>query len=90
MEVEEKLKLIDNLCSFYALGREIYDSIKSSLQETPGMEIIVSSATLGDTVFIATLAAAYKEAHNVEHLIIVVKERQAQAVELSQSQVCGC
>ena len=81
MEINEKLQLIENLCGYYALGKEIYEVFKENIASSPNTEMIVSPANLGDTVFIATLSQAYKNAHNIEHLIICAKERQAQAVE---------
>ena len=81
MDYNQKLQLIDDLCNYYELGKEIYEILVKNAEEKPGTEIIVSPANLGDTVFIATLSTAYKKAHNVSSLIIVAKERQAEAVE---------
>ncbi len=80
-DVYKKLESIEDICNFYALGKQIYDTIRDSIDSAPGTEVIVSPANLGDTVFIATLAAAYKKAHNVERLILVAKNRQADAAE---------
>ncbi|MCR5603813.1 MAG: hypothetical protein K6G27_08945 [Lachnospiraceae bacterium] len=81
MDVNEKLKLIDDLCNYYILGKEIYEICVKSIGEKAGTEMIVSPANLGDTIFIATLSSAYKKVHNINHLLICAKRRQAQAAE---------
>ena len=80
-KISAKLQEIENICIYYSMGRDIYDSLKDTLQKNPGTEIIVSPANLGDSVFIATLANAYKKTYGVKNLIIVAKERQADAME---------
>jgi len=83
-EIEEWNKRLDWLnfiCTVYARGQEIYQVLANTLKDSPGAEMIVSSANLGDTVFIATLSKAYKEAYKVNYLMIFAKERQANAVE---------
>jgi len=81
IDLESRLKWLDFVCKVYARGKEIYDACAGVLEESPGAELIVSPANLGDTVFIATLAKTYKEVHNVKHLLIAAKQRQAEAVE---------
>ena len=81
LDYNYKLQLIDDLCNYYELFKEIYEILVKNAEEKTGTEIIVSPANLGDTVFIATLSTAYKKAYNVSNLIIVAKERQAEAVE---------
>lgn len=76
-----RLDWLDSICNLYSAGKEIYESIVRVLKENNGAEVIVSPANLGDTVFIATLAKAYKKAHGVKTLIIVAHKRQAEAVE---------
>ena len=80
-KINDKLQLIDDLCGYYAFGKQMYEMFADSMAKKPGMEMIVSPANLGDTVFIATLAKAYKQAHGVDKLIICAKKRQADAVE---------
>ncbi len=65
----------------YSKGKAIYDVCVNVLKESPGSELIVSPANLGDTVFIATLAKEYKKAHNINTLLIAAKQRQADAVD---------
>ena len=72
IDVDANLKWLDNVCNFYAKGKEIYDGCARILAESPGSELIVSPANLGDTVFIATLSVAYKKAHGVKNLLIAV------------------
>lgn len=81
IDVDANLKWLDNVCNFYAKGKEIYDGCARILAESPGSELIVSPANLGDTVFIATLSVAYKKAHGVKNLLIAAKQRQAEAAE---------
>ena len=80
-EYYKRLNWLDSICNIYAEGRDIYMMLADTLKKSPGVEMIVSSANLGDTVFIATLSKAYKETHNVKNLLICAKERQADAVE---------
>ena len=80
-EYFRRLKWLDSICDIYARGKAIYTMLAGTLKESASVELIVSPANLGDTVFIATLSKAYKEAHNVKNLIICAKERQADAVE---------
>ncbi len=81
VDFNERLQLIENICQYYAFGKELYDALSKNLEESPGVEVIVSPANLGDTVFIATLSSAYKSVHNIDKLIIVAKKRQAEAAE---------
>ena len=80
-ECYRRLNWLDNVCNYYMRGLDIYLALANTLRDVPGTEMIVSPANLGDTVFIATLAKAYKEVHHVNHLLICAKERQACAVE---------
>lgn len=81
IDVEANLKWLDNVCNFYAKGKAIYDECAKILADSPGSELIVSPANLGDTVFIATLSAAYKKVHGVKNLLVAAKQRQAEAAE---------
>jgi len=65
----------------YNAGHNLYNMIAQTLEETEDTQVIVSPANLGDTVFIASLAEEYKKTYNIKNLIIVAKERQAQAVK---------
>lgn len=76
-----RLKWLDDVCITYDKGKQIYDSLVQILNENSETEVIVSPANLGDTVFIASLSEAYKKTHGIKNLIIVAKERQAEAVE---------
>ena len=80
-ECYKRLDWLDSLCKIYSNGFELYQVLANILKKSPGTEMIVSPANLGDTVFIATLAKAYKEAHQIKNLLICAKERQANAVE---------
>lgn len=80
-EYFRRLNWLDSVCDIYAKGKEIYTMLAETLKESSGVELIVSPANLGDTVFIATLSMAYKETHHINNLIICAKERQAEAVE---------
>lgn len=80
-EINNKLNWLDLVCNMYATGKEIYEACKDSMDSMPDAEIIVSPANLGDTVFISSLASAYKKAHGVGHLMIMAKKRQAEAAE---------
>ena len=75
-ECYRRLNWLDSICNIYARGFELYQVLANTLKKSPGTEMIVSPANLGDTVFIATLAKAYKEAHHVNKLLICAKERQ--------------
>ncbi|MBO6147957.1 MAG: hypothetical protein J6O55_01300 [Lachnospiraceae bacterium] len=76
-----RLDWLDSICNIYARGLELYQVLAKTLKESSGTELIVSPANLGDTVFIAALSKAYKEAHGVKNLLICAKESQAEAVE---------
>ncbi len=76
-----RLDWLDSICNIYAKGLELYQVMANTLKESPGTEIIISPANLGDTVFIATLSKAYKSEHHIQNLLICAKERQANAVE---------
>ena len=80
-ECYRRLNWLDSICNIYARGFELYQVLANTLKKSLGTEMIVSPANLGDTVFIATLAKAYKEAHRVNKLLICAKERQADAAE---------
>ena len=80
-EYYRRLDWLDTLCKIYSNGFALYQVLADTLKKSSGTEMIVSPANLGDTVFIATLAKAYKEEHHVKHLLICAKERQANAVE---------
>ena len=81
IDVNEKLDKVELICLYWERGKELYNTFIKTLKSLPSTEIIVSSANLGDTVFIATLAKAYKEQHHVKNLLICAKKRQAEAVE---------
>ena len=78
---KESIHWLRAICENYQAGKDIYNMLAETLKESPGAELIVSPANLGDTVFIASLAEAYKKAHNIKTLLIVAKERQAEAVK---------
>lgn len=80
-EYLRRLKWLDSICEIYARGKAIYTMLADTLKESSSVELIVSPANLGDTVFIATLSKAYKETRHINNLIICAKERQAEAVE---------
>ena len=80
-DLDSRLKWLDNVCKMYAVGKEVYDMCADTLKTMPGAEMIVSPANLGDTVFIATLSEAYKKVHGVKTLLIVARDRQADAAE---------
>lgn len=80
--IETNMDWLHYVCEQYKFGNDLYELFAnkiSSMDEKT--EMIISPANLGDTVFIASLAEAYKRAHDVKKLIIVAKERQAEAVE---------
>lgn len=81
MDINDRMEWLDNVCNIFAEGKDIYNAISESIKELPGTEVIVSTANLGDTVFIATLSTAYKEKYRVKNLIIAAKRHQAEAVE---------
>ncbi len=78
---EKKLDWIRDICKLYSTGQGIYGICANTLKDIPDAEMIVSSANLGDTVFIGALAKAYKEIHGVKTLLIAAKPRQTEAVE---------
>lgn len=80
-QINDTLKWLDNVCKMYAVGKEVYDMCADTLKTMPEAEMIVSPANLGDTVFIATLSAAYKKAHGIKQLLLVARNRQAEAAE---------
>lgn len=79
--IDARLNWLNDMCTLYAYGKQLYDSSAQALEAEPGSEMIVSSANLGDTVYIATFSKAYKEVHGVNNLVICAKKRQANAVE---------
>ncbi len=81
MNLNEKLNWLNLVCKHYSLGQQIYDMFVETTSKSPGTEIIVSPANLGDTVFIASLAKSYKRHFGLNRLIIVAKKRQADAAE---------
>lgn len=80
-DYNQYLSWLEETFDRYSQGKAIYDVCVNVLKESPGAELIVSPANLGDTVFIGTLAKQYKKTHNVDTLLIAAKQRQADAVE---------
>lgn len=80
-DINQRMDWLKTQCEIYENGKAIYNIIAQNLQENPGTEAIVSPANLGDTVFIATLANTYKKVHGIKNLLILAKERQAEAVK---------
>jgi hypothetical protein len=74
MDYEEYLKWLEFISEQYNIGKNIYNVCVNVLKESPGAELIVSPANLGDTVFISTLAKAYKKEHNINCLLIAAKQ----------------
>ena len=80
-DVNQRMEWLNTQCEIYENGKNIYNVLAQNTKSNPGLELIVSPANLGDTVFIATLASAYKKVHGVKTLLILAKERQAEAVK---------
>ncbi|MCR4842419.1 MAG: hypothetical protein K5840_04040 [Eubacterium sp.] len=77
----KEMEWLKSVCSIYSAGEQIYQTLAGAIGDKPGTEAVVSPANLGDTVFIASLAKAYKAQYGINSLIMVAKERQAAAVE---------
>lgn len=77
LERMEKLKQIYNACR---AGEDIYEILKQDLREGTG--VIYSPANVGDTVWLAALAAEYKKHYGYEKLLFIVREKQADMLEL--------
>ena len=85
-------KALEDFCT---LGKIIYDG----LTEYKDIRFIVCPCSLGDTVNIGAFASTYKKIHNVDKLILVVKEHQVplagifsgvdQAFEVSETEMMG-
>lgn len=80
--IENSMTWLHYVCEQYKLGNDLYNIFVNTLQGIDEKtEIIISPANLGDTVFIASLAESYKRQHGLDKLLIVAKERQAEAVK---------